>query len=161
MRFEALKCLFLFHVHYSFIGNRNTLVRAVLSTSNTSRMTSSLSSSAAKKGMIEATDLFGKWAQTEGRVEKMAAGHTPAVSEMLTRLVARIQEHPSTLGKNNLKFLDIGCGSGWVCRKILNANSYGNMFSVYHGIDGSSDMVLKAKVENKGIGACTFQEGDM
>ena len=111
--------------------------------------------------MIEATDLFGKWAQTEGRVEKMAAGHTPAVSEMLTRLVARIQEHPSTLGKNNLKFLDIGCGSGWVCRKILNANSYGNMFSVYHGIDGSSDMVLKAKVENKGIGACTFQEGDI
>lgn len=152
MRFKVLKCFFLVCVNHSAFS------KALLTTSNTSRLASS--GSKAKMGMIEATDLFGKWAQTEGRVEKMAAGHTPAVGEMLKRLVAHLREQTTT-SSTDLRFLDVGCGSGWVCRKLFDPTIFGNTFSMYRGIDGSRDMVLKARSENGDNENCSFQHADL
>ena len=149
-----------------FAGNV-ALARALAPSlnANTSRMMSLTSTSGGSgEDMIEATDLFGQWARTDGRVEKMAAGHDPAVSEMLTSLIKYLKEQPSsssTAKTTNLSLLDIGSGSGWVCKKALDTNVHGNVFGSYRGIDGSNDMVLKAQMENSGNPSCLFEHADL
>ena len=51
--------------------------------------------------------LFNVWAQN-GRSDTMAAGHENAVELMLSRL-------GSLEGR---RFLDVGCGNGWVVRRV-------------------------------------------
>ncbi|MDP6742799.1 MAG: class I SAM-dependent methyltransferase [Candidatus Thalassarchaeaceae archaeon] len=88
--------------------------------------------------MKEATDIFSAWATT-GRDEGMEKGHSAAVTEMLEVVIPKLMQ-PFTA-------IDIGCGNGWVVRKLatLGANHV-------EGIDGAEEMVMKArKVDPEGI----------
>ena len=85
--------------------------------------------------MQKAVDVFGAWAE-QGKDIGMEKGHAAAVSEMLD---FAIQER-ERLNKN-FSFLDLGCGNGWVVRKIAeNSNC-----SYAHGIDGASQMIEIAR----------------
>jgi trans-aconitate methyltransferase len=85
--------------------------------------------------MQKAVDVFGIWAE-HGKDIGMEKGHAVAVSEMLDFAIKERER----LNKN-FSFLDLGCGNGWVVRKIAkNSNC-----SDAHGIDGASQMIEKAK----------------
>ena len=53
----------------------------------------------------KATDLFSDWAEI-GRDQGMAKAHNPAVSEILSTVLAGREKAFS--------FIDAGCGNGWV-----------------------------------------------
>ncbi len=79
-----------------------------------------------------ATDVFSEWAEA-GRDQGMERGHGPSVEVMLERVLAQRQE-PFTA-------IDIGCGNGWVVRKLLTHPLCTNA----SGVDGASAMIEKAK----------------
>ena len=83
-------------------------------------------------GLRTATDLFSEWADN-GRDEGMEKGHTASVNIMLERLLSGRNE-PFTA-------LDIGCGNGWVVRR-LKAHAYCSHAS---GVDGAPSMIAKAR----------------
>ena len=55
--------------------------------------------------MDKTSKLFDVWANT-GRSEEMEKGHGTTVNQFLNKLSL----------KENFRFLDIGCGNGWVVR---------------------------------------------
>ena len=59
-----------------------------------------------------ATDVFSEWAQI-GKDEGMEKGHASSVSEMLDFAF----KEKTSIGKK-FSFLDLGCGNGWVVRKV-------------------------------------------
>ena len=65
----------------------------------------------------------------------MESGHTPAVERML-----EILDNQTISTNKKFTFLDIGCGNGWVVRKLLEHPNCTNST----GIDGSSSMIEKA-----------------
>ena len=83
-------------------------------------------------GLRAATDVFSEWAD-KGRDEGMERGHTPSVDKMLERLLDG-WERPFTA-------IDIGCGNGWVVRR-LHAHPLCERAS---GVDGAVSMIDKAK----------------
>ena len=85
--------------------------------------------------MQKAVDVFGTWAE-QGKDIGMEKGHAAAVSEMLDFAIKE-REH---LNKN-FSFLDLGCGNGWVVRKIAENSTC----SYAHGIDGAPQMISKAR----------------
>ena len=85
--------------------------------------------------MDKTSHLFDKWAKT-GRAEEMEKGHGATVNKFLDKLVF---DKPFT-------FLDIGCGNGWVVRKISQLSNCRRAI----GIDKSRIMIKKAK-EKKNI----------
>ena len=76
-------------------------------------------------------DVFDNWALI-GRDERMAKGHAVSVKEMLKMAIN---------GKKKFSFLDVGCGNGWVVRKMAKNNKC----SFAAGVDGSVNMIAKAK----------------
>lgn len=76
-------------------------------------------------------DVFDNWALI-GRDERMAKGHAVSVKEMLKLAIT---------GKKKFSFLDVGCGNGWVVRKMAKNNKC----SFAAGVDGSVNMIAKAK----------------
>ena len=87
-------------------------------------------------------DLFDSWA-TIGKDVSMEKGHTPSVNRMLN-----IIKENHLLNQNNFNFLDLGCGNGWVVRKVLK--DYACNLAV--GVDGSKNMINNAKKHlDKGI----------
>ena len=76
--------------------------------------------------------LFNKWAKI-GRAEEMEKGHGTTVNKFLDKLTF---EKPFT-------FLDIGCGNGWVVRKISQLSKCRKAI----GIDKSKSMIEKAKIK--------------
>tara|TARA_Y100000590_G_scaffold452346_1_gene595354 strand:- start:338 stop:961 length:624 start_codon:yes stop_codon:yes gene_type:complete len=80
--------------------------------------------------MDKTAKLFDKWAKT-GRSEEMEKGHGTTVNKFLDKL--RLEK--------NFRFLDIGCGNGWVVRKMSEKNSCVKAI----GIDKSSMMIKNAK----------------
>ena len=78
-----------------------------------------------------ATEVFGEWAE-QGKDSGMEKGHALAVEDMIS---FAIQERAS-LGRN-FNFLDLGCGNGWVVRKLENDSLC--VRSV--GIDGAKQMI--------------------
>ena len=74
--------------------------------------------------------LFDKWAKI-GRSEEMEKGHGTTVNKFLDKV---------TFNKP-FRFLDIGCGNGWVIRKISQLPNCKKAI----GIDKSSVMIKKAK----------------
>ena len=80
--------------------------------------------------MDKTSRLFDRWAKT-GRSEEMEKGHGTTVNKFLDKLIF---SKPFT-------FLDIGCGNGWVVRKI----SCLPKCSIAVGIDQSRVMIQKAK----------------
>ena len=80
--------------------------------------------------MDKTSKLFDTWAKT-GRSEDMEKGHRITVNHFLDKLSL----------KKNFRFLDIGCGNGWVVRKMSQ-----NSFCVKAiGIDKSKMMIKNAK----------------
>ena len=73
--------------------------------------------------------LFDRWAKS-GRSEEMEKGHGTTVNKFLDKLTF---EKPFT-------FLDIGCGNGWVVRKISQLSKCRKAI----GIDKSKSMIEKA-----------------
>ena len=86
-----------------------------------------------------ATEVFGEWADC-GKDIGMEKGHALAVEDMIS---FAIQERAS-LGRN-FNFLDLGCGNGWVVRKLENDSLC--VRSV--GIDGAKQMIEKASNGDK------------
>jgi SAM-dependent methyltransferase len=78
---------------------------------------------------------FNLWAE-DNRDEKMQKNHTDSVNKMIDI----IKNETNKLNKP-FKFLDLGCGNGWVVRKISQHNNC--KYSI--GIDGSRNMIKKAK----------------
>ena len=80
--------------------------------------------------MDKTSRLFDRWAKT-GRAEEMEKGHGATVNKFLDKLTF---SKPFT-------FLDIGCGNGWVVRKISQLPNCRKTI----GIDKSRTMIKKAK----------------
>jgi len=83
--------------------------------------------------MDKISQLFDKWAKI-GRAEDMERGHGTTVNKFLDKLSF---DKPFT-------FLDIGCGNGWVVRKISQLSNCRKAV----GVDKSKIMIKKAR-ENK------------
>lgn len=83
-------------------------------------------------------ELFDKWAQN-GKDVSMENGHSKSVDFML-----KILDEKSLFG-NKFSFLDLGCGNGWVVKKI----SKNNLCNLAVGIDGSENMIKNAKLNSK------------
>ena len=83
-------------------------------------------------GLRSATDLFSEWADS-GRDVGMEQGHAASVEAMLERLLSK-REGPFTA-------IDIGCGNGWVVRR-LNAHP---LCRAATGVDGAPSMIAKAR----------------
>ena len=90
---------------------------------------------------------FNLWAKN-GRDEKMERNHTDAVN----RMIDIINDETSKLDQP-FKFLDLGCGNGWVVRMMGQHNNC--KYSM--GIDGAKNMIKKAKSYNIG----NFEEADI
>ncbi|MDA9842612.1 class I SAM-dependent methyltransferase [Gammaproteobacteria bacterium] len=85
--------------------------------------------------MKKAIEIFNDWAVL-GRDLGMEEGHSRSVDEMLD---FAISERNKT--NQNFSFLDVGCGNGWVVRKISGSA----LCSKAVGIDGASQMIENAK----------------
>jgi len=85
--------------------------------------------------MKDAVAVFNEWAELDKDVG-MEKGHADAVTEMLDfALKARHRIN------NNFTFLDLGCGNGWVVRKVVDDPLCINAF----GIDGAPQMIANAR----------------
>ena len=85
----------------------------------------------------DATEVFSEWALRD-RDKGMEMGHAKSVKEMLNIATPMI--------KTPFSVIDVGCGNGWVCRKLYSSENCSKVV----GIDGSIEMIAKAK--RKGIG---------
>ena len=74
--------------------------------------------------------VFGRWAE-DGRDDGMAKGHLPAVDHMLGVALD---------GLTNFRFIDAGCGNGWVVRKVSQLPECKDAL----GVDGAEKMIEKA-----------------
>ena len=77
---------------------------------------------------------FNLWAE-DNRDEKMQKNHTDSVNKMIDI----IKNETNKLNKP-FKFLDLGCGNGWVVRKLKSLGA-----RVAQGVDGASEMINKAQ----------------
>ncbi len=85
----------------------------------------------------ETAKKFDEWAHN-GKAEEMEREHTNSVTEMLR----------SARFGDGFTFLDVGCGSGWVVRKV--ARHPGCSESV--GIDKSPEMICRARTDPRNTG---------
>lgn len=83
----------------------------------------------------KATDIFGQWA-TEGKDVGMEKTHANPVNEMINYAL----KERAKIGKN-FSFLDLGCGNGWVVRKVAK----NKLCNKSVGIDGAKQMIVNAK----------------
>ncbi len=83
-------------------------------------------------GLKKATDVFSEWAKI-GKDVGMEEGHAASVSVMLEQAIHRMEKP--------FKAIDIGCGNGWVVRKLLSFDSCVHA----SGIDGAKEMIAKAR----------------
>lgn len=77
---------------------------------------------------------FDKWAEN-GRAELMEIEHGKNVSKFLDKISF----------DSEFSFLDIGCGNGWVVRRIANKTNCKKAI----GIDKSRKMIIQAKMKTK------------
>jgi len=82
--------------------------------------------------MSKAIKTFNEWAYL-GKDLGMEKNHSPSVIKMLDLI-------PNQILSKNFSFIDIGCGNGWVVRKIKSKKNC--IHSV--GIDGAEKMIKKA-----------------
>ena len=85
----------------------------------------------------DATELFSEWA-LRNRDEGMESGHANSVNDMLNIAIPKLVEPFSAI--------DVGCGNGWVCRKLQSNDNCSKVV----GIDGSIEMITKAKQKGGG-----------
>ena len=85
--------------------------------------------------MKKATEVFGEWA-VKGKDKGMEKSHALPVGAMLDFILPK---------KNKFTFLDLGCGNGWVVRKVAK----NPLCSRAVGIDGAKKMISNAKSLSK------------
>ena len=85
--------------------------------------------------MKKATEVFGEWA-VKGKDKGMEKSHALPVGTMLDFILPK---------KNKFTFLDLGCGNGWVVRKVAK----NPLCSRAVGIDGAKKMISNAKSLSK------------
>ena len=92
--------------------------------------------------MKDAIEVFNRWAEID-KDRGMEEGHANAVNEMLDYALKERHEI-----NNDFTFLDLGCGNGWVVRKVLENPLCINT----SGIDGAPQMILFAlKIGSKWV----------
>jgi arsenite methyltransferase len=89
-------------------------------------------------------DEFNRWAEA-GRGEEMEDSHLPIVLPTL----ALVDFQPAEV------VLDLGCGSGWLARRISRLVPEGRVV----GVDVSDEMVRRARQASAGFSNVTFLEG--
>jgi len=94
--------------------------------------------------MSRVEELFDEWARN-GRAEGMERGHTPAARMAFDRL---------RLGPES-RFLDIGCGNGYVARWAAAACPRGHVV----GLDLSTEMIDHARLLSAGLSNVEFING--
>lgn len=91
--------------------------------------------------MRDATDVFSEWAG-KGKDEGMERGHAASVEEMLDLAL-----ETNNLSQRPFTAIDIGCGNGWVVRKLQGIENCQSA----EGVDGSTSMIEKARsIDPKG-----------
>ena len=92
-----------------------------------------------------AIDEFNNWAQI-GKDVGMQNGHNPSVTRMIEILEERYQT-------NDIEtILDLGCGNGWMLRKIRNKLKIQRAL----GVDGAEQMIENAKkIDSSSSYLCT------
>ena len=85
--------------------------------------------------MRNATEVFGEWAEN-GKDEGMEKGHAFSVNEIL-----KFALEERNLINQSYNFLDLGCGNGWVVRKLINEP----LCNTALGVDGAKQMISNAK----------------
>ena len=85
--------------------------------------------------MKKATEVFNEWARA-GKDRGMEETHAESVMDMLSFAISERQK----IGKD-FNFLDLGCGNGWVVRKMNKEKLCLNAV----GIDGADEMIKNAK----------------
>jgi trans-aconitate methyltransferase len=68
----------------------------------------------------------------------MESGHAKSVNEMLEIAIPEL--------KTPFSAIDVGCGNGWLCRKLTSLDDCNKVV----GIDGSKEMIAKAKQKGEG-----------
>ena len=86
------------------------------------------------RNLKDAIDIFGQWAE-QGKDVGMEKGHASSVNEMLSFAL----EERLNVGKK-FSFLDLGCGNGWVVRKVQEHVLCNKAI----GIDGAYQMIDNA-----------------
>ena len=82
---------------------------------------------------MKAINLFNNWVEL-GKDDGMEKNHTLSVNFMLELI-------PSKLLNHKFNFLDIGCGNGWLVKKISNLKNCSRSV----GVDGAKNMIEKAR----------------
>ena len=98
--------------------------------------------------MKKPIEVFSEWA-LNGKDKGMEKNHANPVEEMLDFITKERNE----IG-NEFSFLDLGCGNGWVVRKMLKEKLCNKVV----GIDGSINMITNAKAFNDN---CKYIVGDL
>lgn len=98
--------------------------------------------------MKKPIEVFSEWA-LNGKDRGMEKNHANPVGEMLNFIIKERNE----IG-NEFSFLDLGCGNGWVVRKMLHEV----LCNKAVGIDGSINMITNAKAFNDN---CKYLVGDL
>lgn len=91
---------------------------------------------------------FDEWSHN-GKAEDMQKGHANSVEKMLESV---------RFDKDQFSFLDIGCGNGWVVRKVASDNA-GCRQSV--GIDKSAGMTRRASEHPQNTGVERYTCADI
>lgn len=81
---------------------------------------------------MKAVELFNHWVEL-GKDDGMEVNHSPSVNHMLDLIPRHVLE-------STFSFLDIGCGNGWVVKKM---SSFQNCVRSV-GLDGAEKMIKKA-----------------
>ena len=85
--------------------------------------------------MKDAIEVFNRWAEIDKDIG-MEEGHANAVNEMLDYALKERDEI-----NQDFTFLDLGCGNGWVVRKVIENPLCINA----SGIDGAPQMIANAR----------------
>ena len=85
---------------------------------------------------MKAIELFNHWVDLN-KDNGMEKNHSPSVEYMISMI-------PSKTISRSFSFLDIGCGNGWVVRKM---SKYKTCYQSV-GIDGAEKMIEKAKLND-------------
>ncbi len=93
---------------------------------------------------VQLRNEFNRWAE-EGRAEEMESHHRPITDPMLELMRLRPDE----------RVLDVGCGSGWLCRQIAALVPGGSIT----GVDVSDEMVRRAERAARGNPRIAFATG--
>ncbi len=87
---------------------------------------------------------FNQWAEA-GRGEEMEDHHLPIVAPVLPLMELKPDDH----------VLDLGCGSGWLCRRIARLVPKGHVL----GVDIAAEMLRRAEAASRQYSNLNFKEG--